>query len=75
MPQMCVALNPDPKTRKCPKAQNPALVCHAGVAGMPQMGEDEMLKALMSGSKVAKGKARRKKNVSRGMAALAELRA
>lgn len=39
------------------------------------MGEDEMIKAIMSGSKVAKGKARRKKNVSRGMAALAELRA
>ena len=50
-------------------------VWHTGVAGMPQMSEKDMLQELMTGSKVSKGKARRKKNVSRGMAALAELRA
>ena len=57
------------------EALNPGLAWRTGVAGMPQMGEAEMMKELMSGSKVAKGKARRKKNVTRGMAALAELQA
>ena len=42
---------------------------------MPQMNEDDMLKALTQGTKVAKGKVRRKKGASRGLAALAELRA
>ena len=34
-----------------------------------------MIKSMLSGSKVPKGKARRKKGVSRAQAALAELRA
>ncbi len=47
----------------------------AGVPGTHQMNEEDVMKELMAGSKVAKGKVRRKKGVSRGMAALAEMRA
>ena len=39
------------------------------------MTEEDVMKELMAGSKVAKGKVRRKKGVSRGLTALAELRA
>ena len=43
--------------------------------GAPQMTEEDVMKELMAGTKVAKGKVRRKKGVGRGMAALAEMRA
>ena len=39
------------------------------------MTEEDVMKELMAGTKVAKGKVRRKKGVSRGLTALAELRA
>ena len=47
----------------------------AGAPGAPQMTEEDVMKELMAGTKVAKGKVRRKKGVTRGLTALAELRA
>ena len=48
-----------------------------GMPGMPSMTQDEMLAATLQGSgpkKVSKGKVRRKKGQTRGLAELAGLR-
>ena len=49
----------------------------AGMPGMPSMTQEEMLAATLAGSgpkKVSKGKVRRKKGQTRGLAELAGLR-